>query len=416
MTTISTTRVVSPWYRPLLLIILASFLLVAAQGTGVAFFARMAYLLLGVVVGALLWALLGIVGLTITRTLQTPRVMVGDIIHEHIVVRNQLPWRRGIVEVLNDTVFGRISTGFVVPLPARQQRQRSWRSVAPLRGVYHVGTTYVVGSDPFGLFRIERRFISPTVLTVVPAPAVMSLPAIGTALATGHPHTVRQFAASAPTIMAVREYRPGDAINRIHWRSTAKRGHLMLKEGMHEPGAHIWLVYDAQRSAHAWVDYDTLPMPLPCEDSSEEYAIQFLANATQRWLDAGHAVGLCLHGTERVVLPPRRGIMQHIAIFDALAAVRASGDMALDDVLMQLDAESAHHTSICVVTSRADAAWVPVLQRIGGRGGDACAAIINAASFGGAHDCQESLAALQHANIPHTVLVRGMDLAMVQWQ
>ncbi|MEY2846129.1 MAG: hypothetical protein RL076_1675 [Chloroflexota bacterium] len=410
------TRMVSPWYRPLLLVLLGIFLLIAAQGTGVLFFARIGYLIIGVVCGAALWAFLGVAGLTITRTLQTPRVMTGEYVREQILVANQFPWQRGIVEILDDTTFMRHMTGFVVTLAAHQQRQRTWRTIAQIRGTYVMGPTYIVGSDPFGLFRIERRFTSMQQLIVVPAPQAMPLPTIGKDVISGRPQVVRQIAAHAPTIMSIREYRPGDAVSRIHWRSSAKRGNLMLKEGNHEPGAHIWLVYDAQRQSHAWVDHTSIPMPMPSDDSTEEYAIHVLANLADAWLRAGHAVGLCMHGSERVVLAPQRTISHRIAIFDALAAMRAVGDVALDDVLVHLDAYNSAHTSVCVVTSRGDARWVPVLQEVSGRGGDVSAVLIDAASFAAPHDCLASEQALVEANIPHTVVVRGMALSGVVWR
>ncbi|MCE2850656.1 MAG: hypothetical protein LW717_05625 [Chloroflexaceae bacterium] len=105
------------------------------------FFVRIGYLIIGIVCGAALWALLGVAGLTITRTLQTPRVMVDESVREHIVVSNQFPWQRGIVEILDDTTFMRQITGFVVTLGAKQQRQRMWRSTAPIRGVDRDATT-----------------------------------------------------------------------------------------------------------------------------------------------------------------------------------------------------------------------------------------------------------------------------------
>ncbi len=279
-----------------------------------------------------------------------------------------------------------------------------------------MGPTFVVGSDPFGLFRIERRYISTQFLTVYPAPHPMPLPAIGRAVISGRPQTVRLQSAHAATIMSVREYRAGDAINRIHWRSSAKRGNLMLKEGTHEPGAHIWLVFDAQRHAHAWPGCATIPMPIPSSDSTEEYAIQLVANMADYWLAAGHAVGLCMHGAERIILKPQRTAAHRMALFDALAAVRAVGDVAVDDVLAQLDTYRDQHASVCVVTSRSEVTWIPVLQRIVGRGGDACAVLIDAASFAASHHISDNEFALLSANIPHTVVVRGMSLTDVVWR
>jgi len=407
---------VSPWYRPILLAFLGVFLLIAAQGTGVLFFVRIGYLIIGIVCGAALWALLGVAGLTITRTLQTPRVMVGESVREHIVVSNLFPWQRGIVEILDDTTFMRQVTGFVVTLGANQQRQRTWRSTAQVRGVYVMGPTYIVGSDPFGLFRIERRFVSTQQLIVTPQPQVMPVPAVGNDVVSGRPQVVRQIAAHAPTIMSIREYRPGDAISRIHWRSSAKRGHLMLKEGNHEPGAHIWLVFDAQRSVHAWVGHESIPMPIPSADSTEEYAVQIVANLADAWLRAGHAVGLCMHGTERIVLAPQRTVAHRMALFDALAAIRVVSDVPLDEVLAHLDAYPYAHASVCVITSRPEPTWISVVQQTVGQGGDVSAVLIDAASFAASHDCHASENALIEANIPHTVVVRGMASSSIVWR
>jgi len=72
--------------------------------------------------------------------------MTGEYVREQILVANQFPWQRGIVEILDDTTFMRHMTGFVVTLAAHQQRQRTWRTIAQIRGTYVMGPTYIVGS------------------------------------------------------------------------------------------------------------------------------------------------------------------------------------------------------------------------------------------------------------------------------
>src|SRR5438552_3227765 len=49
-----------------------------------------------------------------------------------------------------------------------------------------------------------------------------------------------------PNVSTIRDYQPGDSFNRIHWRSTARTGQLMVKEFELDPTAEVYLVLDMQ--------------------------------------------------------------------------------------------------------------------------------------------------------------------------
>src|SRR5919206_492984 len=49
-----------------------------------------------------------------------------------------------------------------------------------------------------------------------------------------------------PNVAPIRDYQPGDSFNRIHWRSTARTGQLMVKEFELDPTAEVYLVLDMQ--------------------------------------------------------------------------------------------------------------------------------------------------------------------------
>ena len=42
----------------------------------------------------------------------------------------------------------------------------------------------------------------------------------------------------------MREYRPGDAFNRIHWPTTARTNRLMVREFELDPTVDVWIVLD----------------------------------------------------------------------------------------------------------------------------------------------------------------------------
>jgi uncharacterized protein (DUF58 family) len=82
-------------------------------------------------------------------------------------------------------------------------------------------------SDPLGLFRKRRQ--TPDAEVAVALPKFMSL------VATPRMQEVES-SLSAPRsgsgteVFGVREYRPGDPLRRIHWRSSARHGELIVRE------------------------------------------------------------------------------------------------------------------------------------------------------------------------------------------
>ena len=56
---------------------------------------------------------------------------------------------------------------------------------------------------------------------------------------------------TTPHATGIRPYAPGDAFNRIHWKSTARNSsELQVKEFDLEQTADVWIFLDLQRPAH----------------------------------------------------------------------------------------------------------------------------------------------------------------------
>ena len=50
-----------------------------------------------------------------------------------------------------------------------------------------------------------------------------------------------------PLATTVRPWAPGDAFNRIHWKSTARHGEIQVKEFDLEQTADVWVFLDLER-------------------------------------------------------------------------------------------------------------------------------------------------------------------------
>ena len=163
---------------------------------------------------------------------------------------------------------------------------QGWRRVVeyPLlgrvRGRFSTGPLTVRTSDPFGLVQLDRQFVATSEVMVTPR--VVPLPTIratGGAGSTGdaRPHRI---GIVGQDDALVREYRQGDDVRRIHWRSTARWGDLMVRreEQAWDPSASIML--DSRASAHAGLGMQ----------NSMEWAISAAASIAIHFLDDGFGI------------------------------------------------------------------------------------------------------------------------------
>jgi uncharacterized protein (DUF58 family) len=106
-----------------------------------------------------------------------------------------------------------------------------WRHPVELQGMHRgpVGAHawMVESSDPVGMFRSRRTSADSEVALVLPRftslarrPQARELEASVAAPRAG----------SGTELFGVREYRPGDSLRRIHWRSSARHGELVVRE------------------------------------------------------------------------------------------------------------------------------------------------------------------------------------------
>ena len=116
-----------------------------------------------------------------------------------------------------------VATGLV---PRAGWRER--RLVGPLRrGPVDARTWVLEASDPMGMYRYRRpsadaevALVLPRFTSLVAQPEVRELEASVAAPRAG----------SGTEMFGVREYRPGDPLRRIHWRSSARHGELVVRE------------------------------------------------------------------------------------------------------------------------------------------------------------------------------------------
>jgi uncharacterized protein (DUF58 family) len=160
------------------------------------------------------------------------------------------------------------------------RREVEYPLLGRVRGRFHTGPLLVRTTDPFGLVQLDRQFVATSEVMVTPQ--VVALPAIRSTGGGGSAGEARpnRIGVVGQDDALVREYRQGDEVRRIHWRSTARRGELMVRreEQAWDPSASVLL--DSRSGAHAGAGLQ----------NSLEWAVSAAASVALHFLDEGYTV------------------------------------------------------------------------------------------------------------------------------
>ncbi|MCL4240808.1 MAG: DUF58 domain-containing protein, partial [Dehalococcoidia bacterium] len=303
---------------------------------------------------------------------KTARAQVGQEAQEIIEVRNKSFLPKVWLEVEDPSDLPGHRSKRVVIIPPR--RSRNWVVNTPLRrrGLFDWGPLRLTAVDPFGLFRRVREVGGQQQILVYPQ--VVDLPHFQAPPANlpGEGRFRKRTHYITPNASGIREYAPGDAFNRIHWRSTARTGELMVKTFELDPASDIWVILDLERRVNAGRE----------EESTEEYGVRIAASVARHYIVNNRPVGLMTFGRDLRVLEPERGQQQLTRILETLATAYAVGDAPLGNLLMEEQRRFGRHTTLVVVTSATDDHWLTAIQSLTQRGVRAAVVLLDPSTFG----------------------------------
>lgn len=407
-------------------LLLALAALLSGLLTGRALLFNLAYLLGLLLIISFAWAWININWVHLSRVTRTRRTQVGRPLEERFVVRNTSIVPKLWLEVRDfATLPGHYSSHVVNGLGGKATY--SWRvtTICQERGRYQLGPIRLSTSDPFGLFPMERDLTPTTNVVIYPLTFEIHQFALPVGILPGGDALRRRTHHVTTNAAGVRDYAPGDSFSRIHWRSSAKRDRLIVKEFELDPLADIWVVPDMAIFGHvaakvqapprvtpgdlpAWMRLEEFRLP----ETTEEYTVSIAASLAQYFLRNDRAVGLLGYGQSNEIVQPDRGERQITRILETLSVLRAQGQVPVADMLHAESHLFPRGTTVIVVTATVRESWAMAARQLARRGLRVVTVLVEPESFGGNRSAAPLASLLQAYGMVVYLVQRGDDLTV----
>ena len=191
--------------------------------------------------------------LSCSRRLDPPRVPAGQLTVVTARVENVSRLRTGVLLAEDVTPYSLGSRPrFVLDeIEPGGHRELNYQIHSDTRGKFTIGPLRVRVADAFGLVEIGRSFSATSTLVVTPR--IFPLPRVTASsswLGDGD-GGMRTISAIGEDDAAPRLYQDGDGLRRVHWKSTARYGELMVRREEHQWRNSASVFLDTRRSAHS---------------------------------------------------------------------------------------------------------------------------------------------------------------------
>ena len=318
-----------------------------------------------------------------SRQLRYGWVGVGDRLSEQFHLHNQGHFPALWVELLDESNVPGYHASIVQNVGSLASTSWKQAAICTRRGQYHLGPWTLQTSDPFGLFLVQIHYPQQTNIIIHP-PVNSELPVQLPAGESSGRERSRQRAWQATVNAAgVREYQPHDPLRWMHWKTSARRGELMVRQFDQDATGDIWLLPDLTAESQLGTELE----------GTEEHLVILTASLAAQAIRQNRKVGVATYGTRPQLLAPATGQGQEWRILRALALAQADGQTGLAAALHDLTRLIRPGMALLLLTPTIQTDWIASLVPLRQKGVQVQVVLLDRASFNG----EEGSAGLREA-------------------
>ena len=309
------------------------------------------------------------------RRLSSHRVFFGEEVQMEVEVSNRkplpLPWLQVDDEIPKEVTLlkGKTTQDYsmthqllsnLFSINWYHRIKRHYSIQCPHRGYFAFGPTKISSGDMFGFFTRYQEIDSLDNLMVYPKIVPLEKLGIPSRQPLGEIRTTNHLFQDPVLTMGIREYRYGDAMKSIHWKSTARTGQLQTK--IFEPTTTV--------DMGIFLDIRTVKRPIWGVVSEKlELAIVAAASIANEALSEEYRVGLYVNqnnpdSPELIRIPPNRHPEQLKRILEALAMIQPIYSTPIEGLVMTESRNLPWGSTMVVITAVPTEPLLSVLFRM----------------------------------------------------
>jgi uncharacterized protein (DUF58 family) len=387
----------------IILAVLPLSILLIALATGNLLVMRLFVLSLLVLLLSYLWARMGLRGLSGRLTRPGQRCFACQAFDVEASVRNGGRLPRPFLRLTIKSDLPEHENKLLINLPS--MTDYSWHSLArcSIRGRYRLGPLEVESADPFVLFRLRSELDKAQDVLVYPNAAELPFFWAESQAESGTGRNSWLTTEAGSVVFGIREYVPGDSLNRIHWRSSAHSGKLIVKDFDIDLSEKVWLLSDLCEETMGGSGSET----------TVEYVINITASILKRCTDLGRHVGMIAQSNEYIFFPPRAGHQNMWRIMDVLAVVNGDGQVPLNRIIDRAEDHFTGNSIAVIITASSDELVADAIIRTSKRGIPVVVILLDADSFQEMKKGKSIAPRLNAVGIPVYAVKKGDDIASV---
>ena len=326
-----------------------------------------------------LWALFADRGIRVTVNRPPEYSQVGEILVRNIKVENISKLPRLFVRAGESSNMPGYQNERLLNLKAGETQSWQNQLLCTRRGLYRIGSAAITAGDPFGFFT-KRNTMGESGKIIV-YPKIIDLPLFKSVSLNdfGYTSGFQSISQISPNASSVREFASGDSLHHIHWHTTAHTGRLMVKmfdaDRSYNNSKIFWVILDMYKNAHAGQG----------DESTEEYAVTIAASLIRHHLESGMKVGMITAGDRSSVFSPSRGDQYLWSMMEALALVRAEGQIPLGQLLLSHIEDYKEDPVVMIIATSASRQLMEAIRSLKTVVESVVVVLLDASSFDGKH-------------------------------
>ena len=269
-------------------------------------------------------------------------VYVGDEIEINTIIYNESFLPAPCIEIKNGLIrdlSGKSPNSNIISIMPFSSRIVAQKVKCKYRGVYNFGPIDIIISDVFGLFTWSRQIICHGTLTVFPKVVSLRRFTIRPMQTFGTVTTKQKANEDYSSISDIRKYYPGDSFKKIHWKLSAHKGSLYVKNFEMSGSCEAYIFLNLFHNDY----YDMYRADM------EEKAVECACAIIYYMLSKNINTGLYANSKEPVYIRGR-DVREFNKFMQELIRVKSDGISPLEELLEQRSRILPRGSSIILIT------------------------------------------------------------------